>query len=61
MYWTPGVSSRFRREDIADCLLVPFDFFPLLCQRTRGESVICVGSMGIFSPLLIRIRDSILN
>ena len=42
MYWTPGVLSRFRREDIADCLLVPFDFFlSSLSENTRGERDLC--------------------
>lgn len=39
MFWTPGAPSCFRREDIADCLLVPFDFFsPLLCRGRTGRA-----------------------
>lgn len=52
-----GAESRFRREDIADCLLVPFDFFLLYVGEWRGESVICVGSMGDFFSFTVAHSD----
>jgi len=38
MYRTPGVLSHFRREDIADCLLVPFDFFLSFVRECAGRA-----------------------
>lgn len=44
-FWTPGAPSRFRRQDIADCLLVPFDFFFL---SFVGERDLCREHGGFF-------------
>lgn len=45
-----NASGRFRREDIADCLLVSFDFFfpPSLSGNARGERDLCREAWGIF-------------